>query len=248
MREWLQGDCLEIMPDIPDQSVDLILCDLPYGLTQNVWDSIIPLAPLWKEYWRIAKPAAPVVLTSMIPFSIILGASQIEYLKYEWIFEKTKPTGFLNAKKQPMKSHENILVFYRQQCLYKPQWTSGEPYLQKGGKAMSDNYGNHGRFRTGSPDGRRYPRSVQEFNNVDKPNHPTQKPVLLFEYMIRTYTNPGDHILDNCAGSGTTAIAADNTGRAWTCIEADENYSEAALQRIGDNWAGCKKLDLGLDG
>lgn len=230
--QFLLGDCFDLMRSIPDNSVDMILCDLPYGTTQNKWDSVLPFDQLWSEYWRVCKPNAAVVLTAQPPFDKLLGVSQIDFLKYEWIWEKSKATGHLNAKKQPMKAHENILVFYRQQCVYNPQKTNGKPYKPNGGGSKFDNYGDFAAVREGSSDGSRYPRSVLQFSHVAAPQHPTQKPVPLFEYLIKTYTNEGDIVLDNCAGSGTTAIAAERTGRKWICIEKQPEYYYPAYARI----------------
>ena len=226
---WL-GDCLEEMKRIPDGSVDMILCDLPYGTTQNKWDTVIPFEPLWEQYWRVAKPNAAVVLTAQCPFDKILGMSQIRFLKYEWIWGKTKATGHLNVKKQPMKEHENVLVFYRNQCDYRPQMNNGKKYTPSGGKSKNDNYGDFAAVREN--DGSlRYPRSIISYS-TEHGLHPTQKPVALFEYLIKTYTNPGETVLDNCAGSGTTAVACERTGRKWICIEKDHKYYEAACNRI----------------
>lgn len=229
---FLQGDCLEIMPRIPAGSVDMVLCDLPYGTTQNKWDAVIPFEPLWAAYWKACKSNAAVVLTAQPPFDKVLGTSQLKRLKYEWIWEKGKATGHLNAKKQPMKAHENVLVFYRGQCVYNPEMRQGEPYIAGKGLSNDRNYGDYGRHRNDSPDGMRYPRSVVQFQGVQTPIHPTQKPVALFEYLIRTYTNPGDIVLDNTAGSGTTAIAAIRAGRQFICIEQDEKYYAAACERV----------------
>jgi len=178
------------------------------------------------------KPNAAIVLTAQPPFDKILGASQVQYLKYEWIWEKGKATGHLNAKKQPMKAHENILVFYKEQCLYNPQKTEGKPYKGNGGASKKDNYGDFEAVREGSEDGSRYPRSVQFFTHEPKPIHPTAKPIPLFEYLIKTYTNESDLVLDNTAGSGTTAIAAINTNRRWVCIERDKEYYDKAMARV----------------
>lgn len=230
--QFLLGDCFEHMVDIPDGSVDMVLCDLPYGTTQNKWDSAIPLKELWAEYWRVCKPNAAVVLTAQAPFDKMLGASQLAHLKYEWIWQKPKATGHLNVKIQPLKDHENVLVFYRKQATYNPQKTPGEPYKGCGGNSRtSTNYGDFGNVREGSADGSRYPRSVLRVPHVARPQHPTQKPVALFEYLIRTYTNHGDLVLDNTAGSGTTAVAAENTGRRWICIERDPEYYAKAVAR-----------------
>lgn len=230
--ELHNGDCIEIMPTLAPGSVDLILCDLPYGTTQNKWDSVIPLDVLWSEYWRVAKPNAAVVLTAQCPFDKALGASCLRFLKYEWIWQKEMGTGHLNAKKQPMKFHENVLVFYREQCTYNPQFEQGKPYSQKSGRGSS-NYGDQVQIITEN-DGLRYPKSVQIIPRDREKFHPTQKPVALMEYLIRTYTNEGDTVLDNCMGSGTTGVAAVSTGRNFIGIERDENYFAIARKRIGE--------------
>jgi len=227
----MPGDCLDLMPWIADGSVDMVLCDLPYGTTQNKWDAVIPFDRLWVEYWRILRPAGAVVLTAQAPFDKALGASQLQHLKYEWIWEKFQGTGHLNAKKQPMKCHENVLVFYRTQCCYNPQMTDGKPYTQASGRA-SANYGSQRSVVTENK-GERYPRSVIKIpHDKDVKIHPTQKPVALMEYLIRTYTNPGDTVLDNTMGSGTTGVAAVNTGRNFIGIERDPEYFRIAEQRI----------------
>lgn len=225
---FYHGDCFEVMRSLPDGCVDMILCDLPYGTTQNKWDSVLPLEPLWAEYWRLCRGA--VVLTAQTPFDKVLGVSDLPDLKYEWIWQKTAASGHLNAKKQPMKAHENVLVFYKLPPVYNPQMTEGKPYVQKSGRASS-NYGQQVQVVTDNP-GLRYPQSVQVFARDADRVHPTQKPVALFEYLIRTYTNPGDTVLDNTAGSGTTAIAAENCGRKWICIERDPTYYAAAVDRV----------------
>jgi site-specific DNA-methyltransferase (adenine-specific) len=228
--ELWHGDCLQMMRDIPSGSVDMILCDLPYGTTQNKWDTVIPFEPLWAEYWRIAKPNAVVVLTAQCPFDKVLGCSQIAYLKYEWIWQKEMGTGHLNAKKQPLKNAENALVFYRDQCIYNPQMLTGKPYkITKGGE--SSNYRPSGTVVTES-DGERYPLNIINFPRDKSKIHPTQKPVALFEYLIKTYTNPGALVLDNCIGSGTTAVAAEATGRRWIGIEQNLEYFLKAWLRV----------------
>lgn len=227
----MNADCLQAMCVIPGGSVDLILCDLPYGTTQNKWDSVIPFEPLWAEYWRVLKPNGAVVLTAQPPFDKVLGSSQVKFLKYEWIWEKYQGTGHLNAKKQPMKCHENILVFYREQCTYNPQMTEGKPYTQASGRA-SENYGSQRQVVTENK-GERYPRSVLKIaHDKDVKVHPTQKPVALMEYLIRTYTNGGETVLDNCMGSGTTGVACKNTGRNFIGIERDPDYFKIASERI----------------
>lgn len=228
--ELINGDCLEVMKSIPDGSVDFILCDLPYGTTRNKWDSAIDLAVLWTEYKRVCCGA--IVLTAQTPFDKVLGASNIDMLRYEWIWEKPKATGHLNAKRAPMKAHENVLVFYDRLPTYNPQKTDGDPYKGRGGASKNDNYGGFDAVREGSADGSRYPRSVQKFKHETKPLHPTQKPVALMEYFIKTYTNEGDVVMDNCMGSGTTGVACINTGRRFIGIEKDDGYFEVAKKRI----------------
>ena len=231
--ELWQGDCLELMKDIPDGSVDMVLCDLPYGTTRNNWDTIIPLDSLWKEYKRVVKKSGAIVLFAQTPFDKILGASNLDMLKYEWIWEKSQGTGHLNAKKMPMKSHENILVFYRQLPTYNPQWEWGKAYTVTCGK-HSANYGKQKDKVTTVSDGRRYPKDILRFGKAetDKHLHPTQKPVALMEYLIKTYTNDGETVLDNCMGSGSTGVACVNTNRRFIGIERDEGYFNIATQRI----------------
>jgi site-specific DNA-methyltransferase (adenine-specific) len=231
-------DCIEGMKLIPDGSIDMILCDLPYGTTQNRWDSVIPIVPLWEQYERIIKPNGAIVLTAQPPFDKVLGASNLKLLRYEWIWEKSLATGHLNAKRMPMKAHENVLVFYKNMPKYNPQKTTGHSPVHSYTKHHDDG-SNYGKTKTGISGGgstERYPRSVIKFPS-DKQRealHPTQKPVALFEYLIRTYTNPGEVVLDNCIGSGTTAIAAINTGRQWIGFETDEKYVRIANERIAE--------------
>lgn len=240
-NHWLmQGDCLERMKEIPSGSVDMVLCDLPYGTTQNKWDSVIALDRLWTEYWRIVKPNAAIVLTAQTPFDKVLGTSQLSYLKYEWIWEKTTATGHLNAKKMPMKAHENVLVFYKNLPTYNPQKTTGHKPANSYTKHQDDG-SNYGKTRSGISGGGqtdRYPRSVQVFS-TDKQKvslHPTQKPVALMEYLIKTYTNEGETVLDNCIGSGTTGVACANLSRKFIGVEMDEKYFSIAKKRIlGEN-------------
>ena len=228
-----QQDCIEGMRMIPDGSVDMILCDLPYGTTQNKWDSVISLNELWAQYERIIKPAGAIVLTAQSPFDKLLGASNLKLLRYEWIWQKESGTGFLNAKKMPLKDHENILVFYKSLPTYNPQFTEGKPYVCKQGSG-SDNW-NYGSSHGGSVtvnEGVRYPKTVIKFNRDKDKHHPTQKPVDLFRYLIRTYTNPGEVVLDNCMGSGTTAVAATLEGRNWIGFETEREYVEIANKRL----------------
>lgn len=228
----IQGDCLEVMKSIPDESIDMILCDLPYGTVKCKWDNIIPFDLLWKEYDRIAKDTSPIVLTSAQPFTSSVVLSNPKIFKYEWIWEKEAGTGLLNAKKQPLRNHESICVFYKKQCLYNPQFTKGKPYTIKKGSDTSC-YGNSGNITTVN-NGFRYPKTIQRFNR-DKGMHPTQKPVALFEYLIKTYTNEGDLVLDNCAGSGTTGVACQNAKRNYILIEKEPEYITIINKRLEDN-------------
>ena len=226
-----RGNCLELMRDLPDKSVDLILCDLPYGTTKNKWDSVIPFDALWSEYSRICNGA--IVLTAQAPFDKVLGASNIDMLRYEWIWQKTKATGHLNAKVQPMKNHENILVFYRRLPVYNPQGLVRKaiPTIRKGG----DNGTNYGKSdKDAIQEFENYPRSIITIPSEGKTVHPTQKPVALMEYLIRTYTNEGDTVLDNCMGSGTTGVACANTGRKFIGMELDREYFRIARRRISE--------------
>lgn len=232
----LCGDCLELMPQIPDKSVDLILCDPPFGTTRNRWDVIIPFEPLWREYWRICKGA--VVLFAAQPFTSVLVVSEIAHFKYDWTWRKPKGTGHLNAKKQPMRDKEDILVFYREQPTYNPQFTAGTPYNGSARVGKGPRTSNYGAQRSvgEDSDGRRYPKQVIEFGVVERGTiHPTQKPVALMEYLIRTYSNEGDTILDNCMGSATTGIACQNTNRNFIGIEKDAEMFEKAKSRMEAN-------------
>lgn len=232
-----QGDCLELMKYIPDKSINMILCDLPYGTTNCKWDSIIDLNLLWKQYERIIKERGVILLTAQTPFDKVLGYSNLNLLKYEWIWEKTSATGHLNAKKMPMKAHENILVFYRKQPKYNPQKTQNHTPVHSYTKKDNSDGEVYGKTISVSGGGNtdRYPRSIQIFSS-DKQKcklHPTQKPEALFNYLIKTYTNKRDIVLDNCIGSGTTAVSCIKTGRNFIGIELDENYCEIARKRLG---------------
>jgi len=227
---WLMfGDCLERMKEIPDGSVDLILCDLPYGTTRNKWDSVIELPSIWAEYKRISRGA--IVLTAQSPFDKVLGASNIDMLRYEWIWQKTKATGHLNAKVQPMKNHENILVFYKSLPVYNPQGLvrKAVPTIRKG-RSNGTNYGKSD--KDAIQEFENYPRSIIAIPSEGKTVHPTQKPVELMEYLVKTYTNEGDTVLDNTMGSGTTGVACKNTNRKFIGIEMDPTYYGIACGRI----------------
>lgn len=229
----LQGDCLELMKQVPDKSIDLILCDLPYGITQNKWDTVIPFDKLWAQYKRIIKDNGAILLFSQMPFGANLIMSNPKMFRYEWIWEKENSTGFLNAKKMPLKKHENILVFYKHLPTYNPQMREGfKPYtMERSGKGSS-NYGAYSSIHTEN-DGTRYPIDIIKFNRDKEKLHPTQKPVALLEYLIKTYTNEGDVVLDNCMGSGSTGIACQNTNREFIGMELDEKYYKVACERLG---------------
>lgn len=228
-----QRDCIEGMRMIPDKSVDMILCDLPYGTTRNKWDSVIPLEPLWDQYERVIKDNGAIVLTAQTPFDKVLGASNLKMLRYEWVWEKPQGTGHLNAKKMPLKNHENVLVFYKELPTYNPQMVGEETRtVRRSGRASkTTNYGGFIEIAESEYKGR-YPVSVQKFNRDRDTLHPTQKPVDLFRYLIRTYTNPGEIVLDNCIGSGTTAVAATLEGRDWIGFETEPKYVETANMRL----------------
>lgn len=227
----IPGNCLEIMPSIPDKSVDCILCDLPYGTTQNKWDSVISLDKLWEQYKRVIKDNGAIVLFAQTPFDKVLGCSNLSWLRYEWIWKKENGTGFLNAKKAPLKIHENVLVFYKNKPTYNPQMRKGyKPYENKNG-TYSKNYGCQKDVITIS-NGERYPIDILEFSRDKQKLHPTQKPIALIEFLIKTYTNEGDIVLDNCMGSGTTGVACINTNRKFIGIELNEDYYAIANERI----------------
>jgi DNA modification methylase len=235
MINLIQGDCLEVMKSIPDGSVDMVLCDLPYGTTNCKWDSVIPFAKLWEQYLRTTKENAAIVLNAQTPFDKVLGSSNLSLLRYEWIWEKTLATGHLNAKKAPMKAHENILVFYRKLPTYNPQKLQGQSPINSYTKRKGDGeiYGKTS-IISGGGSTERYPRSVLKFKSDKQLQslHPTQKPVELCEYLIKTYTNQGEVVLDNTMGSGTTGVAAKNLSRSFIGIEKESKYFEIAQRRI----------------
>ena len=225
------------MKDIPDKSIDMILCDLPYGTTRCKWDSVIPFEPLWKQYSRIIKDNGAICLFSQMPFTAALVMSNLKMFRYEWIAEKSMATGFLNAKHMPLKCHENICVFYKKLPTYNPQMTKGKPYNIKRRDCGAQHLGNFDNIETKN-EGTRYPRDV--LKDLWKPYcsgkmlHPTQKPVPLLEYLIKTYTNKGETVFDNCMGSGSTGVACVNTSRNFIGIELDEKYFKIAERRIKD--------------
>jgi site-specific DNA-methyltransferase (adenine-specific) len=227
------GDCLDILPTLADNSVDMVLVDLPYGTTACKWDSIIPLDKLWKQYNRICKKDGAMVFTAAQPFTTILAASNLENFRYEWIWEKPQGTNPMNAKVMPLKSHENILIFYRKKPVYNPQMWYSTPYsgFSSNTSKIGEVYGSAKSKHRDNPEGSRYPKTVLKFKQ-EKGLHPTQKPVEMMEYLIKTYSNEGDVILDNTMGSGTTGVACVNTNRNFIGIEMEENYYKIAEQRI----------------
>lgn len=229
------GDCLERMKEIPDGSVDMILADLPYGTTACEWDARIPFEPLWEQYERIIKDNGAIVLFSQMPFGAELILSNRKLFRYEWIWDRVSKSGYLNAKKMPMRRHENVLVFYKKRPTYNPQMIDGEPYIRRRRRAwVNPIYATPIVPVTICKDGKRYPSDIITFtnnNNLHK-THPTQKPVTLLEYLIKTYTNEGETVLDNVMGSGSTGVAAVNTGRKFIGIELDEKFYETAKNRI----------------
>jgi site-specific DNA-methyltransferase (adenine-specific) len=238
-KEILLGDCLELMKDIPNGSIDMILCDLPYGITACKWDTIIPFDKLWEQYERIIKPNGAIVLTASQPFASVLTCSNLKWFKYEWIWLKNRGSNFASVKKTPIKEHESVLIFYKNAPTYNPQMQKrtggGVDRVKKPFKQTRDKISEHGVEVKGAEwlGELRYPSSWQKFN-CEVGLHPTQKPISLFEYLIKTYTNEGDLVLDNTAGSGTTAIACLNTNRQFIVMEKEQKYYDMILKRVGD--------------
>lgn len=226
-----QGDCLEVMKNLPDGSVDMVLTDPPYGTTACKWDTIIPLEPMWEQLKRITKKNGAIVMTASQPFTSVLGASNLHMLRYSWVWRKSAATGHLNAKRIPMSDFEDVVVFYVKQPTYNPQGLI--PYnktTRRGGNGGC--YGVSGKENL--QEWTNYPRRIVEFKSEGKTVHPTQKPVALMEYFIRTYTNEGETVLDFTMGSGTTGVAAKNLNRSFIGIELDEGYFNIAKERINN--------------
>lgn len=226
INQLFEGDCIEVMKQIPDKSVDMILCDLPYAMTQNKWDSLIPLDLLWAEYERIIKDRGVIALTAQGVFAAKLILSNEKLFKYKISWIKSKPTNFLNAKKQPLRKHEDICIFYKRQPVYHPQMSPGEPYTKGVRKSqLSGSYGDFKPVEVKSDSGNRYPSDVVYFKTAESEGavwHPTQKPVGLGRYLIKTYTNPGDIVIDNTFGSGSFLVAAILEGRNFIGIEKND--------------------------
>lgn len=231
----INGECIEEMKKLEDKSIDMILCDLPYGTTACKWDTVIPFDKLWEQYNRIIKDNGAIVLFGSEPFSSKLRISNEKYFRYDIIWEKPRILNFMAVKKQIGKCHETISIFYKKQPTYNPQYSTGEPYTRRAlirkkweGVASEQAYKPAYNNKT-----TRYPRSIQKFNNVNtNKSHPTQKPIELLEWLIKTYTNEGETILDNTMGSGSTGVAAKNTNRHFIGIELDEDYFNIAKKRI----------------
>ncbi len=233
----IHGDCLELMKDLPDGKIDMILCDLPYSITRNIWDIIIPFEPMWKQYWRILKPTGIIALTGSQPFSSALIMSQLNFYKHEWIWIKNRGSNFANTVREPMKEHEQVLIFS------KGKWTYNKQMQERTGSGLnrvkydfntvteSENYRKFERTSESKGKKLRVPSTHQKFN-TEVGLHPTQKPVDLFRYLIRTYTNEDEIILDNAAGSGTTAIAALMENRKYILMEKEEKYIDVIEDRI----------------
>lgn len=230
------GDCLDKMNGLPDNSVDMVLSDPPYGVTaRNKWDTPIDLDHLWKHVRRVVKPDGAIVLTAAQPFTTTLIASNPDMFRYDLVWDKGRGTDFLNAHRKPLRSHEEVCVFYSEPPTYNPQFWYDEPYAKTWSGAPSSNYGEQTGACSESPDGKRFPLSILEFKRDGSRIHPTQKPVALFEWLIRTYTNDGEVVLDFAAGSGTTAVACQNTERRFVLIEKEREWFDVIKTRLNAN-------------
>ena len=233
----IQGDCVEEMKKLPDNSINLVLCDLPYEVTKNKWDKGVNLKEFFKESWRVLNGKGIIILTSQQPFTTKLISTEPNNFRYELIWEKSKASGFLNAKRMPLRSHESILVFYKKLGTYNPQMFKAEPYNKgiRKEQESEDSYGKYKQTMVKSDNGMRYPRSVLYFKTAEsegKTFHKTQKPLSLFEYLIKTYSNEGDIVLDGCVGSGTTGIACIRNNRKFIVIDKEKQYVKITKDRI----------------
>lgn len=233
----INGDCLIEMKKITDKSIDMILCDLPYGMTKNSWDIIIPFDKLWCEYNRIIKDNGAIVLFGSQPFTSLMITSNLNMFRYCLVWEKNKFSDFLNSKRKPMKTNEDIAIFYKKQPVYNPQYWYSTPYIRWNTQTAVDKQSNYGTHKENivESDGKRLPTTVLKFNRVERPQHPTQKPVDLLEWLIKTYTNENDVILDNCMGVGSTGIACKNINRNFIGIELEQKYYEIAKNKLLNN-------------
>ena len=238
MIDLRKGDCLELMKDIPNGSIDMILADLPYGTTKCKWDTIIPFEPLWEQYKRIIKDNGAIVLTARQPFTSMLITSNKKMFRQTWVWDKVIGVNFMNAKKMHTQGFEDICVFYRKLPTYNPQMEEGVPFKDSRKtkhRTKTEALGSRAKYTPQNNIGTRYPRGIIRFSaRNNKPLHPTQKPVALFEYLIKTYTNEGETVLDNTMGSGTTGVACVNTNRSFIGMELDDKYFEIAERRITD--------------
>jgi len=241
-------DCLEGMKRIPDKSIDMILCDLPYGTTACKWDTIIPFEPLWEQYERVIKDNGAIVLTARQPFTSLLITSNLKLFRQTWVWDKVISTNFMNARKMHIQGFEDVVVFYKRLPTYNPQMEEGEPYKDNRSiphRTKTEALGSRAPYQPQDNKGVRYPRGIVRFSaRNNSPLHPTQKPVELFEYFIKTYTNEGDLVLDNCMGSGTTAIACINTNRNYIGFEISKEYCDIAKQRISEAQNKPKQIKL----
>lgn len=230
----LLGDCLERMKEIPAGAIDLVLCDPPYGTTKCKWDSVIDLELMWEQLKRVIKPNGAIVMTASQPFTSVLTCSNFPMFRYDWVYDKPAGTGFFNAKKMPLRSHESILVFYKKLPTYNPQKTTGHARKVTSRKVIGSEVYGKAINKTDYDSTERYPRSIQKFSSDKRFNnlHPTQKPVALMEYLIKTYSNKNETVLDFTMGSGTTGVAAKNLQRGFIGIELDEAYFNIAKDRI----------------
>lgn len=243
MTKLYKGDCLDLLPNVPDESIDLILCDLPYSTTKAPWDKVIDPVRLWKQYRRIIKPHGCIALFSMLPFAVDLITPARDLYRYDWTWKKTMPVGFLNANRMPLRIHESVLIFYKALPKYNPIKWQSTPYSKTVSHVQTELYGKHGPHASKSVDGMRYPVDVITFSNdiqKEKRTHPTEKPLALLEYMIKTYTDAGDTVLDNAMGTGGTGIAAARLDRKFMGIEKNEEFFHTALSRIVDEVGAVK--------
>ena len=243
----LHGDCLAEADKIEPHSVDLAIADIPYGVTHNKWDSVIPFEPMWDMLHRVVKDNSAIVLFSQMPFTLDLGNSNRKEFRYEIIWQKPNPRGFFNANRMPLKVHENILVFYKSLPKYHPQKTEGKLYVKKRSKSQSSNYGAF-EEQDKKCDGGRFPIDIIKINNIIRGGylHPTQKPVELMNWFIKTYSDPGDTVLDFSMGSGTTGISCIDLGRKFIGIEKDDDIFESAYKRIEEH-CKCRQLTLPME-
>jgi len=230
--ELMRGDCIELMQNIPDKSIDMVLCDLPYGTTRNKWDNVINIDLLWQSYERIITDNGCIALFCEGLFMANLMLSNTKLWRYNLIWDKTRGCDFLNANVKPLKSHEEIAIFYKHKPTYNKQYWYSEPYKPTINGSLSENYGDRKHVVSESKNGERNPLSILSFKRDSSRMHPTQKPVALCEYLIKTYTNEGETVLDNCMGSGTTGVACKNLNRNFIGIELNEEYFEIARERI----------------